>query len=104
MASEAEMFHEGGRFISPTHTPPCTPVSSSQTQTIDSRHTWAERKCHTCSCCKTHANAPTCMAVEMLERERPSRSDSRLEETAEGWEFTGAGETKKKTERKTLNA
>lgn len=60
------------------------------------------------SCCKTRANAPTCMAVETLERDRPSRSDSRLEETAEGWEFTGAGETKKKkkkkTGRNTLNA
>lgn len=38
MASEAEMFHEGERLISPTRMPPCAPVSAARTQTIDSQH------------------------------------------------------------------
>lgn len=83
MASEAGMFHEGERLISPTHTPPCTPVSFSQTQTIDSHHTLAEEMSYV-FLLQMHVNARTCMAVEMLERERPSRSDSRLEEMADG--------------------
>lgn len=83
MASEAGMFHEGERLISPTHTAPCTPVSFSQTQTIDSQHTLAEEMSYV-FLLQTRANARTCMAVEVLDRERPSRSDSRLEETADG--------------------
>lgn len=83
MVSEAEMFHEGEMLISPTHTPACTPVSFRQTQTIDSQHTLVEEMSYV-FLLQTHVNARTCMAVETLERERPSRSDSRLEERAEG--------------------
>lgn len=83
MASEAEMFHEGLRLISPTRMPPCTPVSSSQKQTIDSHRTLAEEMSYV-FLLQTHVNSRTCTAVEMLERDRPSRSESRLEEMADG--------------------
>lgn len=44
---------------------------------------------------QTHSDALTCMVGETLERDRPSRSDRRLEETIAdfGVLFTGAGET-----------
>lgn len=83
------MFHEGERFISPTGAPPRAPVSVGQTKTIESQHTEEEM---------SYAfllQTQTCMVVEMLDRERPSRSESRLEETADGWEFAGVGETTK---------
>lgn len=98
----AEMFHEGEGLISPTHPPPCTPVSFSQAQTIDSQHTLAEETSYV-FLLQMHGNTRTCMVVEMLARERPSRSDSRLAEMADGWEFTGADETKE-TQGSTLNS
>lgn len=52
-----------------------------------------------CSLMQTHTHSIpplTCMVEEMLERERPSRSESRLEEmTEDGSAFVGAGETKR---------
>lgn len=43
-----------------------------------------------------YAVLPTCMAEETLERERPSRSDIRLEERTEDFGvFAFAGETEK---------
>lgn len=93
MASEAEMFHEGERLISLTRTPPCAPVSIGQTRAIDPPRTSAEEMSYVVLP-QAHVNARTCMEEEeALERERPSRSDSRLEETADGWELAGAGET-----------
>lgn len=71
------MVHEGERFIS-TRAPPCAPVSVGQTKTIDSQHTEEEM---------SYAFllwTQTCIVVETLDRERPSRSESRLEETADG--------------------
>lgn len=43
---------------------------------------------------QTHTSILTCMVEEMLERERPSRSDRRLEEKTEDFGvFVGVGET-----------
>lgn len=72
------MFHEGERFISPTRVPPCRPVSVGQTKTIDSQHTEEEMSY------VFLLQTQTCTVVEMLDRERPSRSESRLEEMAGG--------------------
>lgn len=101
MASEAEMFHEGERLISLTRTPSCAPVSIGQRRAIEPPRTSAEEMSYV-FLPQAHMNARTCTEEEALERERPSRSDSRLEEMANGWELAGAGETTKRKCKETL--
>lgn len=89
------MFHKGERLISPSHMLLCCSVSVSQTGTIDSQHTLIEAMSSCGFLMQTHTSILTCMAEETLERDRPSRSDSRLEErTIDFGAFVGAGETK----------
>lgn len=45
---------------------------------------------------QTYTSTLTCVVEDMLERERPSRSDSRLEEIVDDFGvFAGTGETKR---------
>lgn len=105
MASEAEMFHKGERLISPSQTLPRSSVSVRRGRgTIDSLNT--HEMSYVCVCflmqthTHTHTSTLTCMVEEMLERERPSRSDSRLGETTDDFGvFEGAGETKRRKDK-----
>lgn len=76
------MFHKGVRLISPSHMLLCCTVSVRQKGTTDSQHTLMEEM-SACvhlihACTHAHTHTLTCTVEEMLERERPSRSDSRL--------------------------
>lgn len=81
------MFHEGEGLISP---------SQSRADRNNRPHVGGGRVPRLAQLQQTCARRSlTCTAEETLDRERPSRSDSRLEETSEGCgAFVVAGVTK----------
>ena len=96
------MFLKGERLISPSHLLLCCSVSVRQKGTIDSTHMLMEEMSSCVFLMQTHTSRLTCMSGETLERDRPSRSDSRLEErTADfGALVVAAGETEGRKENK----
>lgn len=93
------MFHEGERLISPSHTLLCCSVSVGQKRTTDSQQTLMEEMSSCVFLRQTHTSLLTCMVEETLERDRPSRSDSRLEERPTDFGgFVSAGETEEPKE------
>lgn len=89
------MFHQGERLISPPQMLLCSSVSVGQRRTTDSQHALIQEMSYMFQL-QTHTGTLTCVVEDMLERERPSRSDSRLEETVDDFGvFAGTGETKR---------
>lgn len=89
--SEAEIFHQGEGLVLPAPLMFC----QRQTEWNDGPSTQMEEMAFGVFVLQTHSGALTCMVGETLERDRPSRSDRRLEETNPdfGVLFTGVGET-----------
>ena len=96
------MFLKGERLISPSRMLLCCSVSVGQKGTIDSPHMLMEEMSSCGFLMQTHTSRLTCMSGEMLERDRPSRSDSRLEERSAAFGALGvtAGETEESKESK----